>query len=508
MNVAAGQGGPFLMRCHTLFVALVAGLAAIVGISGAYRPLGAQEIRPDISASDLPTPEPALLPEGARPNPFRERTAPELLDPGRAESRIGPNSPAAPLPPSLRSQEEVSPAPTDGVTQGLDPDMPQPIPDDYRRSPTASPISTNQRSQQSSSPFSPRLARAPYVLGDSFSPSLAVKTSSLTTTSNSVGTNSLIAEDVCLVLPTGGGATRAKIAENTRALPDDRMFLNYNHFHNAVLTQIDTASGTFGRLSDVNRFTLGFEKTFFSRLCSLDIRMPLVANNDFVGPGFVRTGSEAGNLVLNLKGLLLADRSNAVVCGMTCDLPTGGDVTAMINSGADAVTFNVRNQAVHLSPFVGLLSSCGRTMFHQFFIQCDVATNDNEVSFYDATSSPTALDLDEQTLLYLDYAVGSWIYQTGGRASSPMDVRGVAALLELHYTSTLEDADLVQISTAGGDFDLTGLRSRFDVVNMSFGLQTNLAGGAIVRLGGVMPLTQGDNRFFDGEFQAQLILPL
>ena len=273
-------------------------------------------------------------------------------------------------------------------------------------------------------------------------------------------------------------------------------------------TQLDTAAGPFGRADHVDRFTLGFEKTFLSQLCSVDVRMPVVADNDFVGPGFIRGGSEAGNLVVSFKGLLLAESDYSLVCGITCDLPTGGDVTALINSGADAISLEARNQAVHLSPFVGMLFNHSRDTFHQVFLQCDVATNDNELAYYDAASAHSVIDLDEQTLLYFDYAIGKWIYRSRGRSSSPMDIRGIAALMEFHYTTTLEDADIAQITTSGGDFVISSVGNRLDIFNLTLGFQTNLAGGAIVRIGGVVPITQDDDRFFDAEVQAQLILPL
>ena len=37
-----------------------------------------------------------------------------------------------------------------------------------------------------------------------------------------------------LQLATAGGSARAKISEHNKALPVDRIYANYNHFHNAV----------------------------------------------------------------------------------------------------------------------------------------------------------------------------------------------------------------------------------------------------------------------------------
>ena len=72
----------------------------------------------------------------------------------------------------------------------------------------------------------------------------------------------------------------------------------------------------------------------------------------------------------------------------------------------------------------------------------DVAANENGVSlvgngFTDSDS------LADQTLLYLDASAGYWWYQS----TDDSGLTGLASVLELHYTTTLNDADTAGVSS-------------------------------------------------------------
>lgn len=381
----------------------------------------------------------------------------------------------------------VSPVPPTPTPAEMAPITPAPV---TNQPATPSPISTANTSSPSSSPFSPRLARAPFLLGDSFAPATQI----------AFGFGPSHHDEPTVKLPPGGGATRAKIAENSSTLPMDRWIFNYNHFHNAI--------SDFDQNTNVDRFTLGFEKTCLDGLCSVDVRLPLVANNDVLTDTFSRNGSELGNLSVTLKGLLTSDSTSALALGMTVDIPTGEDAGVLLERDINPLSVVASNDAVHLAPFVGFLCAPGGQFTHQGFVQVDVPTNPNDIQYLDSgLTTPITEALLEQTLIYVDYSLSNLLY-TGGRRGPGYGVNRLYGLAEVHYTGTLDDSDSIQISTGVNDFFISNYVDGLHVVNLTLGLHTQLNNGAQVRFGTVTPLTDSQNRFFDFEVQAQLNIPL
>ncbi len=396
-------------------------------------------------------------------------------------------TPAAPTTPT----PQVGPSPIDAATQpgfseATDQNSLAPPRTNNRRPARTSPVSTSQNSSRNNNAFSPRLARAAPIMGDSFAPSLVIL--------DELGMHSN-------EFPQGGGATRSKIAENSSSLPMDRFIFNYNHFHNAIDEDIVEST-------NVDRFTLGFEKTFHDQLMSIEVRMPFVTDNDFVSTDFIRNGSDAGNLSLTFKGVLTSDSDSLLAAGLTVDTPTGGGSTLTINNVVDQLTVEVSNDAVHLSPFLGFLYAPGGGNTHQGFLQIDVPTNANAMQFSDISGTATT-ELLEQTLLYVDYSFSKQLYHAGRSARSGNGIRRILGLAELHYTTTLEDSDIVLSGTTSNPlFEVTSAGNRLDVVNLTLGLHTEFNNGTQFRMGTVAPITNDDDRFFDFEFQAQLNIPL
>ena len=67
--------------------------------------------------------------------------------------------------------------------------------------------------------------------------------------------------------------------EHARALPTDRVFFLYNHFHNALRLQTQNTSTT----DNVDQFTFGFEKTSDDGQWSFELRMPFSGGADLSG---------------------------------------------------------------------------------------------------------------------------------------------------------------------------------------------------------------------------------
>lgn len=429
------------MVFRNLQMALCVGLTAVAGTVCSTE-ASAQEPKTPATVNNQAAPTPA--------KPVAPTTGPNPVEAAAQPQTARPNAIAAPVP-------AVSPSPI-----------------------STSPVSSS-RSSSNNNGFSPRLARAAPIMGDTLSPSIAL---------------GLIEPQE---IPQAGGATRAKIAENSSSLPLDRLIFNYNHFHNAVDEGFGQPS------SDIDRFTLGFEKTFLDQMMSIEVRMPFVADNDFVDlTDFARNGSDVGNLSVTLKGVLTSDDYSLIAAGMTIDTPTGGNTVFTDFISTDVI--DISNDAVHLSPFLGFLCApvSGRT--HQGFLQVDVPTNGNTIVI-NGGGAGLEEELVEQTLLYIDYSFSQEIYNAGraARRSSNLEIQRVLGLAEIHYTTTLEDSD---IAFAGTGNELSSFGNRIDVVNLTLGIHTELNSGTQLRLGTVAPITDGDDRFFDFEFQAQLNVPL
>jgi hypothetical protein len=299
-------------------------------------------------------------------------------------------------------------------------------------------------------------------------------------------------------LPLAGASRRVKVAEQNKALPMDRIHFTYNHFHNALDFSTGDYSGTpAGRVFPVDRYTLAAEKTFLDGLTSVEVRMPFAGTADFETADFGVSGGEIGNLAVLLKLLLLrTDRTSAVI-GLTVDVPTGSDVTGH----AVGFEYVVRNEAVHLGPYAGFLWEPNERLFYQGFLQIDVPANSNTVNAdAPALASPLSGRLHEQTVMYLDLGTGCWLH----RNPHAHLLTGLAALVEIHYATTLSDSDSLLLVEDPTILAFGNSANRVDEVNLTVGLHAELRSNTILRVGGVFPLTDRHNRSFDSELQVQV----
>ena len=284
-------------------------------------------------------------------------------------------------------------------------------------------------------------------------------------------------------LPCPGGGRTAKISENDKAWPMDRVFFMYNHYANALEA---TASPT--RPYSIDQYTVGIEKTFLDGRWSAEVRMPFNSPYRFTTDDFRVGTAKVGNLGVTLKRLLWVRETSAVAAGLGIDLPTGSDATGY----AGLSSYTLHNDSAHLLPFIGFLRAPNDVVFYQGFLQLDVATNGNRVVFGDTELG----ELTQQNLLYVDFSVGRWL----ARNAQARHFKGLAALVEYHYTTTLQDADIVT-GFVGPDFLAVGNTfNRIDVSNVTVGLHAEI-GRTTIRVGGVFPLRDAPDRDFDAEFQ-------
>ncbi len=347
-----------------------------------------------------------------------------------------------------------------------------------------------------------RLARAPSMFGDFFAPPAQFAFSRA---------GDGLKESVSGVLPLGGAFQRSKVSDNGKAVPTDRIFFMYNHYHNAV-QGLGSSSGPPPPPISVDRYVVGFEKTFFNEDCSFEFRVPFATPADFsmpppTDPAVFIPGDEIGNINLVFKSLVYQKDNLECAIGLGIDLPTSGDARATVDplplGPPGQFSFLVKNEAVYLQPFAAFLATPGQDTFVHGFVQFDVPTSGNLVTIADpAKPSPVSLgSLNDSALFQVDLAFGRWLYKNPSAGS----IRGIAGVVELHYITTIQDADTVSGSVPGGsELTLGNAFNRQDFLDLTAGLHVQLFENTALRVAGVAPLRRRPDRTFDGELMLQV----
>lgn len=321
---------------------------------------------------------------------------------------------------------------------------------------------------------------------------------------------------------------RYKIAENNSPLPRDRAYFIYQSFQAASgvsITSFDPLGATLSSSADVsiNKYTLGVEKTFFDRWMSFQIQLPIsneLTNNPFLNfdAGFgspalppTSTGGEIGNLAMALKARLWQTERFVFAGGSLLHVPTAPDVQVRAFSTNDPDDdidhrYTYHNQATIISPFVGFLATPRERLFFQGFMEVDVDLGGNGFDF-DPIVDGVALArqsfrLREQTLMRVDLGTGYWLY----RNPDARFLTGVANSVEVHWTGTLNDAQVLSIPEPafGATVFIGNTANRVDIVNLTVGPTLEFVNRSTLGVGFVAPLRTGDNRGFDWELNLQL----
>ncbi len=341
--------------------------------------------------------------------------------------------------------------------------------------------------------------------------------------------------------------------------------------------------GTATRNYNVNEYTFQFEKTFLDRLASLELRVPFstglasklnlsAANVTGTGTGVDLAGvplvppvqaitvvetpqnttghedTEWGNLSLILKGLLYRTDNFAISAGLALGIPTGQDIDVTVTDYLGDPAFNnlsiqrmrqfhIDNDTWSLSPFIAGLWTPGPRFFSQGFLEVDVPLNSSKFSFNETapivlngpfpsgllpgTTPPFSVHgrIAEQTLLQVDWGAGYWLMRRPDNGW----ITGIAPTLELHYTYTLDNAQIVHLphDTTGVISAIPGappgtvllstppsptignLRNRVDILDLTVGTTFAIGKNCTLAPAFSFPLRGGDDRTYDWEFQLQ-----
>jgi hypothetical protein len=373
------------------------------------------------------------------------------------------------------------------------------------------------------------------------------------------------------------------VADDNSPLPRDRVGFRFNWFGNAqqvtgfgpaVLPTpgVPGVGTSFAQTRgfNVEEYNFNFEKTFLNDQASVELRIPfstgLSSNLNLsagditgpvggtTGPGFgvnptpERTlgsnGTQFGNVTLILKGLAYGNSTLSVSGGLALGIPTGDDTTVHITDLSGVTTQGVatiqRDRTIHidnetwsLSPFVAFLSTPTERLFTQGFVQVDFPLNDSTINYTEVftrgvpppparirfpfLTPPFSVreTIPDQTLLQLDWGTGYWLMKDPSRSW----LTGIAPSVELHYTTTLNNAAIV---TLPGDTLLHNepppprnlvqeqpprvgnLRNRMDILDITAATTFLLSDRATLATGVSFPLKGGADRTFDWEFHLQV----
>jgi hypothetical protein len=129
--------------------------------------------------------------------------------------------------------------------------------------------------------------------------------------------------------PLAGGNRRIKISENDNTLPQDRIFFLYNHFQDAASIEDMTFAPGLQQSLSLDRYTIGFEKTFRDGLWACELRMPFGCGYGYQSVNFDSSAGQIGNLAVVLKRLVYKSDTTAAAVGLCVDTPTGSNATGM-----------------------------------------------------------------------------------------------------------------------------------------------------------------------------------
>lgn len=331
-----------------------------------------------------------------------------------------------------------------------------------------------------------RVSRAPNMFGDTLPPQVSYapfKEGSQTGDGISAFT-----------APLGGGGS-FNVSENNTALPNDRVYFVYNGFFSAASNTVGFGpTGPIQQSVDLHRYLLGFEKTFLDGNASLDVRMPFFNGIDFQGFGLASENGNIGNLTMYMKGLLYSDDASAWATGLGIGLPTGSDVSTSTTFLTSNETMTVRNESVTLMPFVASTITPNDHWFIQSFGQILFAASGDTV----VNAGQFVGVYNQQNLLQADMGIGRWLWKDSTRPY----LTGLAGVMELHYTSTIQNSDVVEMPQGGFlGGEISNSANRVDILNLTSGIHTQLGPMSALRVGAVVPLKQAPDRVFDSEIQ-------
>ncbi|MCA8984167.1 MAG: hypothetical protein R3C12_08000 [Planctomycetaceae bacterium] len=271
-----------------------------------------------------------------------------------------------------------------------------------------------------------------------------------------------------------GGAGRNKASQNNNILPQDRIFLDASWSDNALFD-----SATDARAHDVHRTIFGIEKVLNEGLFSVELRLPMIngydSNASAVNNAPSALGTEFGNMYVGFKRVLWQEEGRTLTAGLGVTLPTGNGTDYMLLGDVAA---NIENETAYLKPYLAYSRQNGATFF-QVWSELDLAVGGDEVS----VGGLAIGEYQSQNLYSLDMQLGRWLYYNPDASGI---IKGIAPIVELHYTTTINDTDNVSLVQ-----NFSNPFNRMDFWNITMGTQMQLGNRSNLRLAASLPIRNG-----------------
>jgi hypothetical protein len=135
----------------------------------------------------------------------------------------------------------------------------------------------------------------------------------------------------------------------------------------------------------------------------------------------------------------------------------------------------------------------------QTFVAFDIPATANRV---EQQGKGNIGGLRDQALLFVDVEAGYWLYKN----PQAHWITALGPVIEYHYTSAIQDASFVQGRVDGEFFTFGNSFNRFDIHNLTVGVQSLLGRRCSLEMAGVLPLDKlgSKDRQFDGEALVEL----
>lgn len=308
-----------------------------------------------------------------------------------------------------------------------------------------------------------------------------------------------------LDVPFPGGSNRTVVANHNSPLPQSRIYTNYSHVNGALDFNSEFGNPDFSETASLDQYVVGFEAAVWDDWASIEVRVPFAAQRQLGNDSFsFGNDSYLGDVSVISKVLLAKSCHSAISTGVAVQLPTGDD----ISGDEDGTPLRYDNDGIYVSPYLAFLTLPDENWFWQGFAQVDFAVQGDgftvplQLQQVPGAPGPSG-EFNDQTLLRLNLGVGRWFF----RKPHKRFFHAMAGIVELHYTTTLQDADRVVV----GDFPGVVVSNREnyqDVLNLAAGLHIELTTNTDLRVGVNVPLRDGTSRFHDASVLAQFSIGL
>lgn len=323
--------------------------------------------------------------------------------------------------------------------------------------------------------------------------------------------------------PVIGGGPRLKISDNFSPIPRHRIFVQSHYFHKLFRAEIaDSANpslGQFSRRESLFVTTIGAEFLTADENASLELRLPMIGapstNSQLTDPIFGPTSGQSasrevfGNLSVIYKHVLAENQNYLVSGGLGLSIPIAGDVKGNLAN----VNYTITNETLNVIPFLAVLAAPTDQLFFQLHTQLDIPVDDDDFLFEEQSSFLLSSPQSGRFGSYRESILASFDAQMGWQFySQPRGafLRSLSGVLELRATTALTPSTAPG-GTAGEIFgdddtavvvDLQDIDSQPTYLNMTFGLQMQLAESWHLRAGHVIPLIN------NGGFRSESMLQL